>query len=320
MRDEHGAVAVMVALLMVPLIGLAAISIDVAAMWAERAELQNGADAGALAVAQDCALGSCGAAARTAQDLASANDRTGAVGASVAAGADQVSVTTSSTSQHFFAPVLGIDSNTLSAQATARWDAVTGGTAELPLALSWCDFQAATGGGTPTGSTSATITWPGDPEPTSLSATDVVPLVEPAATCAGPRGGTVSAGYRWLSGARGCEAKSSISRGFSSTGDSSAPGGCGAADLAELQGRTVVLPVFGSSDGADLAGGYDVYGYAAFTITGYDFGGQYAWGSPCAGDDRCVQGSFTRLADLSGHFDPGSGAPQLGAAVVSLAQ
>ena len=49
LRDERGAVAVMVALLMVPLIGFAAIAIDVAAMWSERQQLQNGADAGALA-------------------------------------------------------------------------------------------------------------------------------------------------------------------------------------------------------------------------------------------------------------------------------
>ena len=36
LRDERGAVAVMVALLMVPLIACAAIAIDVAAMWSER--------------------------------------------------------------------------------------------------------------------------------------------------------------------------------------------------------------------------------------------------------------------------------------------
>ena len=41
LKDERGAVAVMVALLMVPLIGFAAIAIDVAAMWAERQQLQT---------------------------------------------------------------------------------------------------------------------------------------------------------------------------------------------------------------------------------------------------------------------------------------
>ena len=70
LKDERGAVAVMVALLMVPLIAFAAIAIDVAAMWSERQQLQTAADAGALAIAQDCARGTCGNPAQTAQSLA----------------------------------------------------------------------------------------------------------------------------------------------------------------------------------------------------------------------------------------------------------
>ena len=73
LRDERGAVAVMVALLMVPLIAFAAIAIDVAAMWSERQQLQTAADAGALAIAQDCARGACGDPAETAESLAVAN-------------------------------------------------------------------------------------------------------------------------------------------------------------------------------------------------------------------------------------------------------
>ncbi|WP_418606589.1 pilus assembly protein TadG-related protein [Georgenia sp. SUBG003] len=70
---------VVVALLMVPLIGFAAISVDVAASYAERQQLQNGADAAALAVAQECALDGCPAdpeALADAMVLGNVNDGT----------------------------------------------------------------------------------------------------------------------------------------------------------------------------------------------------------------------------------------------------
>jgi Flp pilus assembly protein TadG len=306
LRDERGAVGVMVALLMVPLIAFAAISIDVGAMWAERQQLQNGADAGALAVAQDCARGECGAPARTAQDLATANSRGAAVSANtVDVRADQVSVGTSSTVKHLFAPVLGIRSSTLSAHATASWGAPSGGTALLPIAVSWCDFQAQTGGGVPTSSSTSTIAWP----------------TEPGTPCVGPDGAAVPTGYRWLSGSGGsCRATSSTASGFRSSGDGSAPSGCGPGDVAALRDRTVIVPVFDSFSGTGVDGSYGIYGYAAFTITGYQFGGQYSWGSSCSGADRCLQGHFTRFVDLSDEFHSSSGAPQLGADVVSLTQ
>ena len=55
--DERGASAVLVAILLVPLLGFAAIALDVGALYVERGQLQNGADAAALAIAQDCSDG-----------------------------------------------------------------------------------------------------------------------------------------------------------------------------------------------------------------------------------------------------------------------
>ncbi len=62
-RDERGAVGVLVAVLLAGgvLLGLGAMVIDVGQLYQERAELQNGADAAALAVAKSCALGTCAA-------------------------------------------------------------------------------------------------------------------------------------------------------------------------------------------------------------------------------------------------------------------
>jgi hypothetical protein len=57
---ERGAVAIIVALLLpVVLLGMAALTIDVGTISAERRQLQNGADAAALSAAQDCAKTMC---------------------------------------------------------------------------------------------------------------------------------------------------------------------------------------------------------------------------------------------------------------------
>lgn len=60
-RDERGAIGVIVAVLIGGgvLLGMGALAIDVGQLYQNRAELQNGADAAALAVADSCALGSC---------------------------------------------------------------------------------------------------------------------------------------------------------------------------------------------------------------------------------------------------------------------
>lgn len=55
--DERGAVAVFVGILLVVLLGMSALVIDVGNMYWERRQLQNGADAAALALAAKCADG-----------------------------------------------------------------------------------------------------------------------------------------------------------------------------------------------------------------------------------------------------------------------
>lgn len=54
-RDERGAVAVFVSILLIVLLAIGAVVADIGAVYAERRELQNGADAAALAVAGNCA-------------------------------------------------------------------------------------------------------------------------------------------------------------------------------------------------------------------------------------------------------------------------
>ena len=54
-RDDRGAIAVTVALSLTALLAVLAFVVDVGLLYFEKAELQNGADSAALAVAQECA-------------------------------------------------------------------------------------------------------------------------------------------------------------------------------------------------------------------------------------------------------------------------
>lgn len=67
-RDDRGVVGVLVGLLIgTVLLGLGAMVIDVGQLYQERAELQNGADAAAIAVAKSCATGGACAPSMAAQ-------------------------------------------------------------------------------------------------------------------------------------------------------------------------------------------------------------------------------------------------------------
>jgi len=306
--DERGAISVVAALLMVVLLAFAAITVDVAALWATRQQLQTGADAGALAIAQACARGDCGAPDQTAQDFAVSNvDDGAATGTVTSLTSSQVRVETSADREHWFAPVLGADETTLTARAAVAWGSPTGGTAVLPLTFSWCEWSGQTGGAMPSGTTVRTIEFPKTSD-----------LPDP---CTGPSGLPVPGGFGWLTADDGtCEATSAISQLMASDPGNSVPSSCSPDDLVELRDRTVLLPIYDVAAGTGSNATYQIYGYAAFTIKGYFFGSQYVWNKPCQGNERCISGYFTRYVELSESFDYGPSAPQLGAAVVSLTE
>ena len=191
-RDERGASAVILALLIVPLLGFAAIAVDVGAIYAERQQLQNGADAAALAIAYDCASGlpACGTSQGTAEAMTEANyDETNSSRGTptVELGSSQVTVRNAGVQNHWFAPILGEDSTEVSARATAAWGAPGSGAAVLPLAFSWCEFEKQTGGGLPSSTTPRTIYF-----------TKTSPAVAGTPECTGPSDLIVPGGFAWL--------------------------------------------------------------------------------------------------------------------------
>lgn len=122
--DERGIVVVWVALLMVVLLGFAALAIDGANLRHIKEREQKAADAAALAgvihLPDDPA-----AAQAAAQDIASRNtftDDGATTSVNIDPSSNTLKVTVTRTVTNFFAGVLGIDSSTVSATATAAYE------------------------------------------------------------------------------------------------------------------------------------------------------------------------------------------------------
>lgn len=157
LQQEDGAAAVIVGVLMLMLIGFAAFAVDAAALYQEKRELQNGADAAAVAAAQECIYS--GVCDNTAHD-ALADDYADSNANDDASTGDVVSVDTAAQTltarastedasnafgplRHWFAWAIGTPETTVTAEATVSWGPPSPGTkiGTLPLALSNCDLE-----------------------------------------------------------------------------------------------------------------------------------------------------------------------------------
>jgi hypothetical protein len=155
-ESQRGAVGVVVALLLVALLGFAALALDVGRIYAEKAQLQNGADAAALGVAQICAANSadsrCETMSSVGQMLTSANANDGLSELQELVVEKSVGSVTVKTDAHelgrapndipmLFAPALGIDSVSVNASAIARWGGPSAGSAPFAIAFSQCEID-----------------------------------------------------------------------------------------------------------------------------------------------------------------------------------
>ena len=151
-RAERGATVVMVTLLMVALLGMAAISVDFALASNDKAQAQNAADAAALAVARQCAVQAteCNTAAGSSEvTWAIAQNAPGKSGsmtpAAPAFSNRRVSVTVTGTRESFFARAAGWASGgqgyQVGAKSTATWDEYpVAGEVPFPVGIGYCDW------------------------------------------------------------------------------------------------------------------------------------------------------------------------------------
>jgi Flp pilus assembly protein TadG len=123
-RDESGAIAIVVAVLFAALIGCAALAVDLGYLYAERAQAQVAADAGALAAASylpdDMAGAQTAGREYVAQNLPNA---TAVVTPGFEGNPNNVEVKVRLQAPTFFARIFGIDSAGVGASAVAQYKA-----------------------------------------------------------------------------------------------------------------------------------------------------------------------------------------------------
>jgi hypothetical protein len=339
-HEERGASALLVALVMVILFGFLAVAADVGELVEERRQLQNGADAAALAVAKDCTTKpSCGSAAATANSYADQNATDGqsnidevcgnGAGLSGCSGpptlpsgaTGYVRVRTSTNEvdnpgnptqvDHRFAPILSdaFTGKTVHASAVAAWGS-PGGAEVLPLTMSICDFSQATSNGTtftpgpPYSGTTSVIRFHGD------TGTPTCPK--------GPAGKNVPGGWGYLETSSGCsvdvDANSTVA---GEPGNDPPKSPC---TPSMFLNKVVLVPIFDDVVGGGSHESYHLKGFAAFYITGLRLGGNgsiWTTGATlagCSGNDRCIGGYFVRFVAPGDVF----GGPNLGAVIVKM--
>lgn len=305
---------------MVMLMGFAAIAIDLGISWVDKKQLQNGADAGALALAQACAAGQpeCPAgigANSTARSFAKSNrvDDT-ADGRVVGKTASSVTVETTYTRSHWFAPFLGISESPIAARSKAVWGA-PGTATTFPLSFSLCEFYWQTG---------TKVGLP--PSTTQRFEVKLQTKVAPSAdygvlgTCGTRAAHTEEAGgFGWLPANTACMAEIDANGWYTAKTGASTPT---CFDGTKLRDAKILIPIFDKTN--ELPGKntqYHIYSFAEFQVTDFCIGpnSSDAWPltNSCPASRRYIGGYFVQWVSLDDAII-NSASPNLGGLVVKL--
>lgn len=322
---ERGAAGILVALMMLVMIGAGALAVDAGQIYAERAQLQNGADAAALAGVDLCAESGCTQADANALAAALANSNSNDTKSTVQSVdlsvAGQVSVTTSTkdgtTNAGFlskmFASVLNAPAATVGATATAKWLYPTKGISVLPLTFATCEFE-------DDGMPHKVLTQGGAQDCNGLN----------------PSNQIIPGGFAWLDpdGNTGCNVTAEVGQwSFTSAGEG-VPNGC--IDLfnpsinPSLAGSTVALPVykytcdglpaaqFGSCNGSTVQ--YYIEQWAGFKIQAWNLTGQAKYDPThvFSGNEKGLYGTFQGYSADPNLFTGGSTTPTGNVIVIGL--
>lgn len=328
---ERGAATVLMAIVLVVLLGFAALAIDVGAMYAEKAQLQNGADSAALAVAGQCARGTCGDPTTTGQSFANRNANDGASGATVTfPNATTVRVVTKARAAGatsngfglFFARVMGINSTQIGATADASWGPPSAGST-LPWTVSECVFKKYLSP-TQLADLNSTGNFTGDPIPTHI----LMRYDEnaPAYPGCAAQNGYEPGGFGWLTTSSGCSTDISIGTTVTGQTGNHFPNdpACDSV-LATIMDQPALIPLFRTAVGNGSNATYTLIGFAAFQVTGYKFGGPSLThldpaAPSCTGNCRGLQGFFSRFVSLEEGMSGSGSIPNYGASSVWLSR
>lgn len=353
--DDRGAVAATLAIVLGTgvLLGMAAVVVDVGRLYAEREQLQTGADAAAWVVAETCVRhpDRCADQLLPAGEYADANAADGAAGiaeicgrgpglpsCSAPAGNRTACLGPVPSSGHYaevrtrtrrrdggtllpptFARAFaGADAGTsVGACSRAAWGPPRR-TTGMAVTFSTCEWDALTAGG-------ATF-WPAPAEGLPPASAERVVYLKGAttATCrAGPSGWDRPGGFGWLDDSTGtCTTTVEVDGSFGGNTGNSVSKSCQTALAASRdQHRVALIPVYDGVTGNGAHTTYHLAGFASFVLTGYYQSGFTApsWLTGrhvCSGKERCLYGYFTRgLVPTTG---VAIGGPELGVSVVNL--
>jgi Flp pilus assembly protein TadG len=310
--DDAGAIAIIVALMMVVLLGMSTIVIDVGSLYAERRQLQNGADSAALAVAIDCARTTCngtGSALATASQHANANANDGTATVTGVCGTapgltpcsqtppagrwdcpaqpssgslatapyvlvrTQTRTGTSSLMPPIFAKALVPGYTGTTVKACARAGYGAPSSAQVIAATeSLCEWNAATANGT---KFAPSPPYPPNPA-ASFDRVIYLHTTTKAGSCkAGPSGSDLPGGFGFLDDPNGtCSTTVSTTGTYGDNTGASVSQPCKTALVAAQAGKYVVyMPIYNSVTGTGTNGVYTLKGFAAFVVTGYHLPG-----------------------------------------------
>jgi hypothetical protein len=330
LREETGATALMVAILLVVLLGLTAMVVDVGNGFWERRMLQNAADAAVIAAAQDLAVGDNAVAEGTARDYANANNRRGAfleeftpdlVNQRVTVVARTGTIDEEGELSSWFASVLPVDTYFARARAVAAWGAAGVGEG-FPLGVCQTFWEA----NRPTNG-------PGPLVEVRYKGNGANPAENDCLDEAGDNfnPGSQPGNFSWLNTTGGqCVTEYDFTDGtYTASGDTGANlnQNCHAEVdqmIAEIQAHKNdpgnndlpirVIPVYSSVSGTGNNATYELVTLGAFQFSGIKVSPTRnivvdSWNDPlCRGggaDHLCVQGRFVYEVTLSGTIVPG---------------
>ena len=324
LKRDDGVAMVLVGVMLSVLLAVAGMAVDLGVVFAERRELRTGADAAALAIAEDCGMKMkhCDepTARATAQEYADANawDGTSAVDSvsliHSSATTGSVRVVTSawdaakgeSGVRVPLLSLLGFDRVNVGASATAIFDHPASG-GGLPLTIGTCEFYTAVTSGFGVGST------------TTLVYKD--PKKDPEKPCpSDPAGKDAPGSFGWLDTPNSslCRSALLIVGGEASAEPGYSPSkGC-KTDIPPLN-ADYMLPIYSRVSGSGDNTRYTVAGFASFHLLGYNFPIWGQAGVGCGGSGHsigCITGYFVQKTLYTG--DPGGG--DFGVVLVKLVE
>ncbi|MEI8240019.1 MAG: pilus assembly protein TadG-related protein [Actinomycetota bacterium] len=325
-----------VTVLMVALLGVGAMVIDLGAAYVEKRQLQNGADAGALAVAQDCAqTANCGTNPGIAQNYANlnANDGTSKVdvvcgkgpglspctgpaptAAAAATGWVRVSTSTRTPSggnqvDFVLGPVVGsVTGKTLHASAAAAWGGMGSGDI-MPLTFSVCEWIGM-------GGSLATGTFPAGRFYIYFHGVGGKKETGVGSCTPSPSGQDLPGGFGYLASSS-CVTSLVAGAWVGIEPGNSLPKGC---NPAAWMNTEVLIAIFDQERGTGNNGEYHIAGFVGFQLLGYKFQGNKkspsSFQCPLASGNSgvCLYGEFTRFTTDASSF----GGTDYGARVVKM--